>query len=78
MKRVMRRIQNYIAETGGQNQRTIRMHIGLYTFVFGLTIILGFTVVLFLTDNIFPGRNNVSTVIAREANAICADRKSVV
>jgi len=69
----MGRMKKYTEGSKNSGTRTLRMHIGLYVSIFVMTMILGITVVLFVTNNIFPGRNNVSTVIMREANTIGAD-----
>jgi len=72
MKRLWRVLRIYIVERWSTGSRTLRVHIEQYLYIFGLVAVLGIAVVLFLTNNIFPGRNNVSSVISREVELISA------
>ena len=72
MKRIMQFLYKYIERTWNPGRRTIRMHVGLHIAVLGIAMIFGITVVLFLTDNIFPGQKNVATVITQEVSDVSA------
>ena len=73
MRRKLPQIRRNAEKGENHSERTIKTHILVHTSILGMAMIFGISVVLFMTNNIFPGRNSISTVLMREVDAICGN-----